>query len=287
MAEIKRIPKYHDIYELERSYQSYTNQDTPDGFYDFGWWLPKLGKVVRPPVPGELVVIIGRTGVGKTAMLQNIAVSARQRSVFLFELELPGDICFERFAAMSNKMEQASVEKAYRSEHRLRLGPLDHIYTCTESGLTVQDMEHAIQAAEQDGNIFDLIIVDYIGLVQSRGARSRYEKVTQAVEDLKAMAKNLNAVVIAASQVHRGTDSGAELSIYDAKDSGSIENSAQIVLGAWRDDDYENLVKIRVLKQTRGPSGAIVETSFDKPRMIMGLRDAEEPEEEVSQAEFP
>ena len=262
-------PKVKSMYDLQAEYIEFCRK-TEGETLDLGNWIPAFMSHVRPLVPGELCFLMADTGIGKTAILQNIACRARDMSVILFEMELPGTLCFERFSAMSNLVDGWQVEQAYRNGEKLRIGPMDHIYVCDKAGLTIQDMRNVLEwdAKEQGGHDFKLVLVDYIGLLSVQGSRSRYERMSEAAEQLKVFAKDTDTIVVAATQIHRtGPDSEAEIHLHDAKDSGSIENSAGVLIGAYRDEyDKEKLI-LKVLKNTKGMAGAKIECRFNGGQM--------------------
>ena len=103
-----------------------------------------------------------------------------------------------------------------------------------------------------------LVLVDYIQLVQGSG-ESRYERVSGVAEQLKVVAKETNTIIVMASQIGRNaTGESKEVSLTDAKESGSIENSSGLVLGAWRDGNDAERLWLRVLKNTKGKSGRTI-----------------------------
>lgn len=264
------------IYDLQTEYREYVKKSAQLCF-DIGCWLPSLGNAVkRPLVPGELCFVMADTGHGKTAILQNIAVAARSLNVLMFQMELPGTLCFERFAAIANQMEQIAVENIYRDKSFVRIGHIDHIYVCEKTRLDTNKMKALLQQEwEQNDRRYELLIVDYIGLMDTKGGKSRYEQVSKAAEDLKILAKETNTIVLAATQIHRkGDDYPDEISLHDAKDSGSIENSCGLLLGAWRDKNDARTMCIRVLKNTKGSSQwEPIRADFDGPSMRITERE--------------
>ena len=107
-----------------------------------------------------------------------------------------------------------------------------------------------------------LVLVDYIQLVKGFG-KSRYEKISEVAEQLKIVAKNTGTVIIMASQVGRDKES-PEIFLHDAKDSGSIENSSGVVIGIWRDPKDQQILNVKVLKNTKG------RPSMEIPCLILG-----------------
>ena len=113
----------------------------------------------------------------------------------------------------------------------------------------------------------ELILLDYVGLVQG-GAGKRYERMSTIAEDLKRLARSTKTVIFIASQVKR--DEENEIGLHSAKDSGSLECSAQIVLGATRTGPDE--IKIKILKQTKKAGKFEILTHYDGNRQLIQER---------------
>lgn len=248
------LPIYK-ISELETMYQQHVLR-MGETAYEISKWLPGFGGI-RSLVPGELVLLLGATGIGKTAALSNIAVSAFPLPTLFFEMELPPELMYERMIALKTKMSCRDVENAYRGGDLLGEEAVDrklsHIHICTEARQSVADLEHLIIKSElKIGQRPKLVLVDYIGLVRGSG-KSRYERVSQVAEDMKVLAKATQTIVIVASQVARRDGDGPEIGLSDGKDSGSLENSSGLVLGMWR--TAEDTAVVKVLKSTKGGAG--------------------------------
>jgi hypothetical protein len=263
------------ISEIQEDYRRLVRSMDVNSF-SLASWLPSL-RCIRNLIPGELVFIIGNTGVGKTGIAQSIARASRPMPTLFFELELPKEMMFERFAAMATNLTGQHIEAAFRSEagkdesiSDVLDARLKNLYICPESRLTVQQIESYIMRAElKMGERPKLVIIDYIQLMKASGANRR-EKVSDIAEDLKCMAKATQTIVIATSQVARPPnlkdDEKWEPGLHSAKESGSIENSCGLLLSAFRDNEGLN---IRVLKSTKGGAGAFVRCNFDGSRMII------------------
>ncbi len=266
---LKPLPVY-SMAELEAQYAEFVNQlDTRT--FSLSRFIPSLAEHVRRLMPGELVVVMSDTGVGKTAIQQCLARAAAPLPTLFFELELPSELMFERFVQMDNDETAESVEARYRLG---ALGAwrnfknLNHIMVCGESGLTTIQIESFICRSELKGGMKPVVVlVDYIGLIRGVEARSRYEKLSETAEQMKIIAKRTRTIVILGTQVARPDKSKESLEprLHDAKDSGSIENSAGLVIGAWRPDHRTLMLKI--LKNTKGKSGVVIECNFDGERM--------------------
>ena len=257
--------------ELERDYREFVRQADKRAV-NLSLWLPRLAQL-RPVVPGELVFIVANTGAGKTAALQNIAASIPHLPTLFFELELPGTLTFERFAAIAAQQDAQAVWATYKSLGEAVVdwrgsGKLNHVHVCSKSGIRVADIERMIGLAHlKTGQRPAVVMVDYVGLIHGEG-RNRYERTSNVAEELKVLAKRTNTVVICASQVSRDKDDPhAEVSIFSGKDSGSIENSSGLLFGLWRDKENAAQARLRVLKSTKGGSGLTVHCDFQGETM--------------------
>jgi replicative DNA helicase len=94
--------------------------------------------------------------------------------------------------------------------------------------------------------------------------------MSDVAEGLKVLAKATRTIIIIASQVAR--KEGDEIGLHDAKDSGSLENSAQLVLGIWRDEQDAQLLNVRVLKSTKGGAGLLVACNYDGAKSLITER---------------
>lgn len=236
--------------EMEEQYIEYIK--TYEGKrLDLGLWLPALGAKVRPLVPGEIMTILADTGVGKTAVLQNIAQAIKLPTLF-FEMELPSSLMFERFLGMENKMNGESVEKTYKQGQRLNHKNFSHIFTCPLSKLDPDKIEELIIKSELKIGVKPAVVMlDYIGLISEKG-NSRYERMSVIAEKIKILAKSTQTIIILASQIHRQE---GDITLHSAKDSGSIENSSGLVISVSRDPNDREKMFLKIHKNTKGTAG--------------------------------
>jgi 5S rRNA maturation endonuclease (ribonuclease M5) len=268
-----RLPLY-TMADLEPKYIRHVT-NLPTRAFDLVRWLPGLAGKVRPLVPGDLAVIIGDTGAGKTAALQGLAFAALPLPTLLCELELSDEMLFERFVAMNRRVPCVDVESAYAGGEGLGRAALEMMFRnlllCTESGLTMDKIEEYIMRSELKlGQRPMVTVVDYIQLTSGSGERR--ERVADAAERAKVIAKRTDTIIILGSQVHRPKEGEKEIGLHSAKESGSIENSAGLVLGLWRDAKDETLLYLKGLKNTRGRGGFKLECDFDGARMLITER---------------
>ena len=286
MFKTPRIPRGVDIpvlpaCEMMERYRA-AIESAKYSTVDLSRWLPSFSRWMRPLSPGDMFLVLASTGGGKTAVAQNIAISQNHATVLLFELELAAEQMAERFAAITNRCNAKSIEHGVRNGKRYSTDGWDHVWTCPKAKITVDEMEAMILRSElKIGKRPDLVLVDYVGLVRG-GAGKRYERMSTIAEELKVMARSTGTVVGVCSQVRRMDDDDPTVPVRltSGKDSGSLENSAQLVLGAWRPDPTEML--IQVLKRTNGPTGAVIHCNFDGPSLRITERawsnEGEDPE---------
>jgi len=269
MEKIARIDRGVDLpllsadecYEL---YRKHIASIAADGI-DLGRWLPSFRAWSRILMPGDMAVVLADTGVGKTAVLANIAYTLQAPTIF-WELELSSDALTERFIARDHGIETLRVETATKNGERFDVSKWRHVYTCPLSRVTIEDMETIIAKAElKMGTKPRLILVDYIGLM-SGGSGKRYERLSTIAEGFKVLAKQTGTVVIIASQVSRNPER-KEMDLHAAKDSGSIENSAQLVIGCWRPS--VTTIDLKILKNTKVAGVRTIHCYFDGDRQTI------------------
>lgn len=234
---------------------------------DLSKWIEEFKGKVRPLIPGDFAVFLADTGQGKTAILQSIAYKAcPPLPTLFFQIELSDDLVCERILALHTRQSAELVE--HKMKHDQIAEPdssFDHLKFCTLSNVSLDDIKKIVlQQNEILPEPIAVVFVDYIGLIKGDG-KSRYERFSNVAEGLKTLAKELDVVIIGASQVHRaeGNDEIVKPSLHSAKDSGSIENSVGLLVGIHREGEDGSQMKLRVLKNTRGIAGVTIDAEFD------------------------
>jgi replicative DNA helicase len=233
---------------------------------DLGKWLPSLREPCGRLAGGEMVLVVGSTGVGKTALSQNIALAVAPLKTALFELELPETLTYPRFLQIAHKRTLSEVWHAHHNDQADDWHTdqrLQNILLCSTAGLSVDDIVRRIEAHNlRNEEPIRVVIVDYFQLLQGKGA-TRYERFSNAAEACKVAAKKTNAVWIVVSQIQRpGENGGYEPHLHSGKETGSLENSSGLVLGFWRDENDAATAYCRILKNTKGKSGQKVECNY-------------------------
>ena len=234
---------YRDLENLSESKGAVTGAKT--GFSGLDKVLVQMGK-------GDLVIVGARPGMGKTSFALNIATNvakSTKKAVAIFSLEMSGEQLVTRIIS----------SEAMVDSHTLRTGQLANedwdniadvisslsgcdIYIDDTSAITTTEMKSKLRRLNNLG----LVVIDYIGLMQTTSnSDNRAQQVGEISRNLKIMAKDFGIPIICCAQLNRGTESrpgqGKRPTLADLRDSGSIEQDADIVLFLYRDEYYKDI----------------------------------------------
>jgi len=269
-----------------------TRYAAPERTHNFATGFTDLDKHLGGVEPDEFVLIAARPGVGKSIMLMNIAEHAVRtgKVVALFSLEM-ADIQLARRAlsgASGVNSHGLRTGRVTADEYTRAMGGLtrlndelgDNLYIDHRGGLTpAQIRAEALRLRALRGRV-DAVLIDYTQLIKVLDRNKRYEEVTAISIAMKALAREMNCPVIAAAQLSRALEQRGEKrpQLSDLRDSGQLEQDADIVLGLYLDAMYDrdtadvNVLEVIVLKFRNGPTGT-VKLFFD--RNAMRFRDLE------------
>ena len=228
----------------------------------------------------DLIIVGARPAMGKTSFALNLAanVAKKGNKVLFFSLEMTKEQLAERVISMEarihgQKMRNGRLSPSDWTNFSTVAGALHEIplYFDDTSNITVNEMKAKVRRMKD----IDVVIIDYLQLMQS-GTRteSRVQEVSQITRNLKLMAKDLEVPVIVLCQLSRSTEARGKShrpQLADLRESGSIEQDADIVLMLYRDDYYQqpgaeeenmerndiNTVEIIVAKNRHGPVGSV------------------------------
>lgn len=198
--------------------------------------------------PGDLIVLGGRPGMGKTTFAINIAVNVAKRTkkeVAIFSLEMTNEQIVSRILCSEALIDSHSMRTGkLDNEQWKRLAEAASVLSETNllfddtSGITVTAMKAKLRRLKNLG----LVVIDYLQLMQSeKHSDNRVLEIGQITRALKLMAKDLHVPVILCSQLARAPESRTDKMpvLSDLRDSGSIEQDADVVLFLYRDDYYK------------------------------------------------
>lgn len=212
---------------------------TPTGF-------PKLNVLTHGFQPGEFIVLAARPGVGKTALSLNLAYNATTKAnvpVAYFSLEMPANMLFKRLVSADADVKFDSLLTGYGLNQNVRLKlqqscermSRKRIYVDDTAGIKLLDLVAKCRKLKAQEPDLGLIVVDYIGLVTTTSkskSESRQLEVQLISQTLKKLALDLKVPVIGVAQLNRNVEQrqGGEPQLSDLRESGSIEQDADIVL---------------------------------------------------------
>lgn len=229
----------------------------------------------------DLIIIAARPSMGKTAfalnIAQNVAIKTNE-NVAIFSLEMGAGQLVQRMLCAegnidSQRLRTGKLEQDDWGKLTMAMGSLSHagIYIDDAPGIRVSDIRSKCRRLKQEHGL-GMIIIDYLQLIQgSENSReNRQQEVSEISRSLKGLARELEVPLIALSQLSRGVESRQDKRpmMSDLRESGSIEQDADIVGFLYRDDYYDSEseqqnIEIILAKQRNGPTGT-VELAFVK-----------------------
>ncbi len=260
----------------------------PTGYTDLDQLLGGLQK-------SDLLILAARPSMGKTAFQLGLTYGAavqHGKSVGIFSLEMSAEQLVQRLLATETGVDS----------HRLRLGMIDdsewdrisrafgrlaeaNIYIDDAANATIMDVRSKARRLQAEHGL-DLIIIDYLQLMTGRRSDNRVQEVSEISRGLKGLARELNVPVIALSQLSRAVETRADHHpmLSDLRESGSIEQDADIVMFIYRDEKYDEnsekkgIAEIIIAKHRNGPVGSINLRFFERTGRFADLELYRDPE---------
>lgn len=244
------------------------------GFLGLSTGFHALDQRILGMAPGEMIVLAGRPGAGKTALALNVAMNVvnRGHSVVIYSLEMAQRELIGRIASSETSIPYTDILRAKLTRDqesaltafvpRIKQIPL-HIDD--DATVHINDIRARSRAMAQKQKI-DLIIIDYLQLANGDG-KSKYEKVTDVSRGIKLLAREIDCPVIALSQLNReSTKRNGPPDLADLRDSGAIEQDADSVWFLHSPDQYKT--ELIIAKLRKGQTGS---EWFDKRLDVMRL----------------
>lgn len=251
------------------------------GFSDFDQMTGGLQR-------SDLIIVAARPSMGKTSLALGMAYGAaigHKKTVGIFSLEMSAEQLVQRVLSMETGVDS----------HRLRLGQIDDnewdrisrafgrlseapIFVDDSAAGSIMDIRSKSRRLQAEQGL-DLIIVDYLQLMSGRRTENRVQEISEISRGLKGLARELNVPVVALSQLSRAVESRADHRpmLSDLRESGSIEQDADIVLFIYREDKYDDesekkgIAEIIVAKHRNGPVGSVNLRFFDRTARFADL----------------
>ena len=238
------------------------------GFYDLDYKMAGLQ-------PSDLILVAARPSMGKTAFVLNIAEHVAVKShitTAIFSLEMSKNQLVNRILSMNSKVDSQAIRSGeLNDEDWAKL--MESARTIGESGLIIDDtpgisiteLRSKCRKFKLEHNL-GLIIIDYLQLMSGgKKSESRQQEISEISRSLKALAREVNCPVIALSQLSRAVEQRPDKRpmLSDLRESGAIEQDADVVMFIYRDDYYNHdseeagISEIIIGKQRNGPTGTV------------------------------
>ena len=241
----------------------------PTGFTDVDKMLGGLNK-------SDLLIVAARPGMGKTSFLLGMALHAGLRHgkrIAMFNLEMSGEQLVQRMIAAETRIDSQRLRRGQLYENEWPIF-LEAVGRLSEMRVFIDDTPAVtpLQLRTKCRRLYaehglDLVMVDYLQLMQAEyTTNNRVQEISEISRSLKGLARELDVPVVTASQLSRAVENRQEKrpQLSDLRDSGSIEQDADVVMFIYRDEYYNpdttdrpNIAEVSVAKHRNGPTGAI------------------------------
>lgn len=268
--------------ELDKLFEAMTN---PESLRGVPTGLIALDKVTNGLQKSDLILLAARPSMGKTALALNIAWQAARKGkiVAIFSLEMGLRQLTQRFLSMISGVRLQGIKTGQISQEEFEtvtaaadsLAGLK-IYVDDTSGQSLRDIKTEARRLLQTVGL-DLIVIDYIQLMQGVKAENRVQEVSAISRGLKVLARELNVPILALSQLSRAVELRAEKKpqLSDLRDSGSLEQDADIVMMLYREEYYShdeadsNTAELNIAKNRNGETKSMP-LYFNKETQLFG-----------------
>lgn len=244
----------------------------PSGFTD-------LDAITLGFQPTDLIIMAARPSMGKTALMLHMALNIAFKGYVpvTFSLEMSrSQLMFRVVSNLANIDLQRLRGGKITGEERMRINTVLSQLSQTgftiddQASMTVEEIRAKARKVKRERGL-DIIFIDYLGFIHGDPRLSRYEQISQNVRELKEIAKDLNVPVVCLAQLNRAVEHRQDKRpmLSDLRESGEIEQTADVVLFLYREDYYEPkgeskvIVEVDVAKHRNGPVGK-VQLLFDK-----------------------
>lgn len=239
----------------------------PSGFVD-------LDRMTSGFKGSDLIIIAARPSMGKTAFALNVAQNVAVRSgktVAIFNLEMSASQMVMRMLAAEGNIDAQAFRTGNLNEEdweklTMAISSLSEspIFIDDTPGVTVYDIRAKLRRLQAEHGL-GLVVIDYLQLISGRGGESRQQEISEISRSLKLMAREFDVPVIALSQLSRAVEQRQDKRpmLSDLRESGSIEQDADVVAFLYRDDYYnedsekKNIAEVIIGKQRNGPVGKV------------------------------
>ncbi|MBR4904644.1 MAG: replicative DNA helicase [Selenomonadaceae bacterium] len=248
--------------------------------------LIDLNKVTNGLQKSDLILLAARPSMGKTALALNIATNAAKsgKVVAMFSLEMSKGQLATRLLSTASGVNSQNLNTGNLEDSEMSslIDAADWLstlkmYIDDTAGISLLEMRSNIRRLKHEHGL-DLIVIDYLQLMQGGRQENRQQEISEISRSLKAMARELDVPILALSQLSRSVELRAEKKpqLSDLRESGSLEQDADIVMFLYRDEYYnrdetenQNIAELIIAKNRNGPTTSI-RLQFQKEIMRFG-----------------
>ncbi|MCC6423487.1 MAG: replicative DNA helicase [Phycisphaerales bacterium] len=245
---------------------------------------------------GEMIIVAARPSMGKTAFAMNIVENIACRGIpcAVFSLEMSKQQLAQRMLCSRGQIDAHKLRKGMLQAHEYQhlanvVGELAKapIWVDDSAGLTILDLRAKARRLKLQHDI-KCIMIDYMQLMDNPGPENRQQQISEISRGIKAVARELNVPVICLSQLNRAAEGrdGHRPRMSDLRESGSIEQDADVIMLLHREDYYrmsepdfqpDNIAEIIIAKQRNGPTGTVKLTFDNRTTRFKNLASGAEP----------
>ncbi|HEV8292793.1 MAG TPA: replicative DNA helicase [Tepidisphaeraceae bacterium] len=257
----------HEVFEM---IENRGQRGLETGFFDLDDMLNGLQN-------GEMVIVAARPSMGKTSLAMNLVegmAAERNMACAIFSLEMSKQQLAQRMLCSRGKIDSHKLRRGMLQSHEYAhlanvVGQLAKapVWVDDSPGLTILDLRAKARRLKLQHDI-KCIMIDYMQLMDNPGVESRQQQISEISRGIKAVARELNVPVIALSQLNRQSEGrdGHRPRMSDLRESGSIEQDADVIMLLHREDYYkmaepdfqpDNIAEVIIAKQRNGPTGTI------------------------------
>ncbi|MDZ7820289.1 MAG: replicative DNA helicase [Aliarcobacter sp.] len=226
---------------------------------------------------GDLIIIAARPAMGKTALVLNMALKnvERGRGVIFFSLEMPAEQLMLRMLAAKTSIPLQNLRKGDLDDQQWSnlSGAFDDLNTkklfVDDGGsININQLRARVRKlAQNESNNIKLVIIDYLQLMQGTGNKDRHQEVSDISRGLKMLAREMKIPIIALSQLNRGLENRPDKRpmLSDLRESGAIEQDADIIMFVYRDDVYKERDEAKKEKEAKDKGEDYKSKFINKP----------------------
>jgi replicative DNA helicase len=284
------VPMEEVLHEVFEMIENRGQRGIETGFFE-------LDDMMNGLQNGEMVIVAARPSMGKTAIAMNIIEHIAADSLLpcaVFSLEMSKQQLAQRMLCSRGQIDAHKLRKGMLQAHEYAhlanvVGELAKapIWVDDSAGLTVLELRAKARRLKLQHDI-KCIMVDYMQLMDNPGPESRQQQISEISRGIKAVARELNVPVICLSQLNRASEGrdGHRPRMSDLRESGSIEQDADVIMLLHREDYYrmsepdfqpDNIAEIIIAKQRNGPTGTVKLTFLNKTTRFENLSSQSDP----------